>query len=67
MDKNKEIEDLLRKLCRWAKNNCNGGRVFTEDVNKMVPLVREKIVRILENDKSKASIPAENKTKKNRS
>lgn len=49
MDKNKKIEDLLRQLCRWAKNNCNGGGVFQEDVDKMVPIVREKIEKIMEN------------------
>jgi hypothetical protein len=65
MDKNKEIEGLLRKLCRWAKNNCNGGGVFQEDVDKMVPLVRGRIMRVI-NDNEKASISEADKTKKNR-
>ena len=49
---NKKIDDLLKKLCHWSKHNCNGGGVFDEDVNKMVPIIREKIIQIVKEAKN---------------
>ena len=42
-----KIKELLTKLCRWAKNNCNGGRVFDMELDSAVRVVINKVLEIL--------------------
>lgn len=46
-EKENKIEELLTQLCRWAKNNCNGGRVFQNDVKAKVCDVMNDIKTII--------------------
>jgi len=47
-EKENKLEELLTDLCWWAKNNCNGGGVFTNDVKTKVAEVIKEIKKTIE-------------------